>query len=102
MSGDSPAPRAEEPIETASTFLVGGGILTFALFPLAIPMIALLAVAALPLLAVGLALAVAFAPIALGVELVRALRARYRSGGRRVVNRRTNVEHGWMSSYSNG
>ena len=34
-------------------FLVGGGILTMALFPLAIPMVALLIVVALPLVALA-------------------------------------------------
>ena len=58
-------------LETASAFLVGGGILTMALFPLAIPMVALLFVAALPLLLVGVALAAIGAALATPVLLAR-------------------------------
>src|SRR4051812_3841083 len=48
--------------EQTSALLVGVGILTFALFPLALPMIALTAVALTPLLVVGLAAVVVAAP----------------------------------------
>jgi membrane protein implicated in regulation of membrane protease activity len=60
-------------IDTVSEFLVGGGILTMALFPLAIPMVALLIVAALPLLALAALVAVAGAVVALPVLIVRRL-----------------------------
>jgi hypothetical protein len=67
---------AEQPstnlLDTASDFLVGGGILTMALFPLAIPMVALLIVAALPLLVVGAGVAVLGAALAAPVFLARA------------------------------
>jgi membrane protein implicated in regulation of membrane protease activity len=65
-----------EKIDTFSEFLVGGGILTMALFPLAIPMVALLIVAALPLVALGAALALVGAVLAAPVVLVRALSRR--------------------------
>jgi hypothetical protein len=58
-------------LETASEFLVGGGILTMALFPLAIPMVALLIVAALPLVVIAAAVAIVAAVIAAPVFLVR-------------------------------
>ena len=43
-----------EVVDEASNWLVGGGIVTMALFPLALPGIALLLVAAIPLLALTL------------------------------------------------
>ncbi len=60
-----------ELLETASGFLVGAGILTMALFPLAIPMVALLIVAALPLVVVAAAVAIVAAVLAAPVLLVR-------------------------------
>jgi hypothetical protein len=79
-------PRAStSPLETASTFLVGGGILTMALFPLALPMIALLAVAAIPLLLIAVAAGIAAAALAAPVLLLRGLWRRFapmRSRGR--------------------
>ena len=58
MSEKAAEHSSTEVIDTVSEFLVGGGILTMALFPLAIPIVALLIVAALPLLAAGAVLAV--------------------------------------------
>ncbi len=66
-------------LDTSSDFLVGGGILTMALFPLAIPMVALLIVAALPLLVVGAAVAVVGAAVAAPVLLIRFLSRRFAS-----------------------
>ncbi len=63
-------------LDTASEFLVGGGILTMALFPLAVPIVALLIVAVLPLLAVGALVAVVGLVLAAPVVLVRKLRKR--------------------------
>jgi hypothetical protein len=70
-------------LETASDYLVGGGILTMALFPLAIPMVALLIVAALPLLVAGVAVAAVGAVLAAPVLLVRGVwrRIAVSSGG---------------------
>jgi hypothetical protein len=64
---------ASSPLETASAFLVGGGILTMALFPLALPIIGLLAVAAVPLLLLAMAAGFVAAAVAAPVLLVRAL-----------------------------
>ena len=65
-------------LEGVSAVLTGGGVLMFALFPLAIPLIALTAVALIPFLVVGLALAAVATP---PVLLVRWLRRR--AGGAR-------------------
>jgi hypothetical protein len=46
--------RRGEIVDEASNWLVGGGIVTMALFPLALPGIALLLIAALPLVALAL------------------------------------------------
>ncbi|HEY7255081.1 MAG TPA: hypothetical protein VH476_00230 [Solirubrobacterales bacterium] len=60
-------------LDTVSDFLVGGGILTMALFPLAVPIVALLIVALLPLLAVAAVLAVIAAALIAPVVLIRRL-----------------------------
>ncbi len=59
-------------------------MLTFALFPLAIPLIALTVVALLPFLVVGIALAILAAP-----PLLAARWLRRRAGGDRAGSRRT-------------
>ena len=69
-------------LEGISAVLTGGGVLSFALFPLAIPLIALTAVALLPLLVVGLALAILAAPPLLAVRWLRR-----RGGGDRAGDR---------------
>ncbi len=58
-------------VDEASTWFVGGGIVTLALFPLALPAIVLLAVAALPLLLVGIVGALIAGLILVPVRLVR-------------------------------
>jgi|SRR5215216_3809861 len=65
----TPADLAEE----ASAWAVGGGILTMALFPLALPIILLTAAAALPLFLIPLALGLLVAGLALPILLVRGL-----------------------------
>ena len=70
--------------EGASAALVGGGIITMALFPLALPMIALLAVAAIPLLLVAIAVALLAAAIAAPFLLLRALGRRFILAGSRA------------------
>jgi hypothetical protein len=62
-----------ELLDEASGWLVGGGILTVALFPLAVPLIALTVVFALPLLLVPLALGLVAALVAAPILLVRTL-----------------------------
>jgi hypothetical protein len=58
-------------VEGASGVLVGAGIVTMALFPLALPLIALIVVAALPLLLVALAVALIVAVVAAPILLLR-------------------------------
>jgi membrane protein implicated in regulation of membrane protease activity len=66
--------------------LTGIGIVTFALFPLSLPILILTAASLLPLLAVGLAVAI---PVALIAAVALAIRAIFRraAGGRDSVNR---------------
>ena len=70
-------------VDEASSWIVGGGIVTMALFPLALPGIALAVVAAIPLLALALpvlliwGMAVAVSRLARGLgRLVTRLRRR--------------------------
>jgi membrane protein implicated in regulation of membrane protease activity len=65
-----------------SAWLVGGGILTMALFPLALPIIALTAVAAIPLVLVALALGLVAAVVAAPILLLRRLRRSVRASRR--------------------
>jgi membrane protein implicated in regulation of membrane protease activity len=87
MPREPTTPSYRELADELSTWLAGGGILTTALFPLALPLIALTVAAALPLvvvaLAVGLVVAVVAAPILLLRRLVRASRRFGRSPSRR-------------------
>jgi hypothetical protein len=66
-----------EVVGGASAALVGGGVVTFALFPLALPTVILTAVSviplALPVVALGLLIAAVALPILLVRRLVRAL-----------------------------
>jgi hypothetical protein len=57
-------------------WLVGGGIITMALFPLAIPLLALTAVAVIPLLVIPLVGGLVAALVAVPVLLVRGLARR--------------------------
>src|SRR5436189_5791187 len=70
--------RSIDVVEGTSAALVGGGILTFALFPLALPLIALTVVAALPFLVAGIAVGRVAAILAAPILLVRRLRGRRR------------------------
>ena len=97
MSGDSTAPSSGEVIEATSVGLVGTGILVMALFPLAIPLVALLVVAAIPMLAVAVVGAVLAAPFLLVRRLIAAIRARSRDRAPRVVGGRREMEQRWMS-----
>jgi membrane protein implicated in regulation of membrane protease activity len=66
-------PAASDVAHEVSVWAVGGGIVTTALFPLAIPILGLTAVALLPLLAPVVALVLAAALVALPVVAVRAV-----------------------------
>ena len=67
-------PTAGEVADEMATMALGGAILTFALFPLAVPMIALTIIALVPLLIVGLAAGLVVAVFAVPVVMVRRLR----------------------------
>jgi hypothetical protein len=73
MSTDSTPKSSREVVDEISSLLVGGGILTVALFPLAVPLIAMTVVLALPLLLVPLAVGVVAAIVAAPILLVRSL-----------------------------
>lgn len=78
----SESPSPVEVADTLSDWAVGGGIVTMALFPLAIPFLMLTAVALLPLLAPVVALGVVVGVVALPVMIVRAVARRMRARGR--------------------
>jgi hypothetical protein len=87
-----------EIFDEASNWIVGGGIVTMALFPLALPGIALAAVAAIPLLVLALpvlliwGLDVAASRLAHGLgRLVSGLRRRREPADRQVVRVRPAV-----------
>lgn len=96
--------RRAEVADEISKWTVGGGIITMALFPLALPIIALTALAALPLLvpalAAGVLIGLIAAPIMLGRRAVRALRRR-RSRGRSALGQQVPVgaavEEQWLA-----
>ncbi len=69
------APTPADLVEEASVWAIGGGILTFALFPFALPILLLTAAFVLPFLLAGLALALVVAVAAAPILLVRRLRS---------------------------
>jgi hypothetical protein len=88
MSGIRSTPPTGDMAQGAIAASVGGGILTMALFPLAIPLLVLTVVATLPLLvpllAAGLVVAVVAVPIRLMRRLAAARRRRSRTGAIRL------------------
>jgi membrane protein implicated in regulation of membrane protease activity len=76
-------------VEGSSAALTGLGALTFAFFPLAIPLVALTAVALIPLVAIALAAGLVAAVAAAPLLLVRSVRGRLR---RRAPRRRAEGE----------
>jgi uncharacterized membrane protein YbhN (UPF0104 family) len=83
--GQPTPPSGAEVANELSTWAVGGGIITFALFPLALPIIALTAVALIPLAIPLVALALVGGLIAVPVVAWRWL---WRRSGRRSSARR--------------
>jgi hypothetical protein len=79
-----------EIMDEASNWIVGGGIVTMALFPLALPVLALTVAAAIPLVLLGLAAALAGAVVLTPILLVRAL-ARRAIGALRPVRTGTKL-----------
>jgi Flp pilus assembly protein TadB len=87
MNAELESHSRAEVVNEIATWTVGGGIIILALFPLALPMLALTAVAALPLLVPALALAVVVVVVALPVLLIRSLAKRRvprKTAGRRL------------------
>ena len=78
-------PTPAEYLDEASRWNVGAGILTMALFPLALPGIVLVAVLALPFLAVAAVGAVLVGMVVLPLRLIRGLRTRRRDAERPVA-----------------
>jgi hypothetical protein len=70
-TSSTPAELAQE----VSTWAVGGGLVTVALFPLALPLILLTLAAAIPLLLLGLVAALVAAPIFLLRRMWRSIGA---------------------------
>jgi hypothetical protein len=73
MNPETTASARAEITDEISKWTVGGGIVTLALFPLALPILILTAVALLPLLVPVLAIALLGGLIALPVFLIRKL-----------------------------
>jgi hypothetical protein len=71
-----------EIVDEASSWVVGGGIVTMALAPLALPGIALLLAAAIPLLALALAGGLLAGAVIGPIVLVRAIARRVSGMGR--------------------
>jgi membrane protein implicated in regulation of membrane protease activity len=80
MNAKSTARRRAELTDEVSKWTVGAGIITVALFPLAIPIVVLTAVALLPLLVPLAAIGLLAGVVALPVMVVRRLRGRRKSG----------------------
>jgi hypothetical protein len=68
-------PTASDVVEEASAWAFGGGVLTFALFPFALPILLLTVAFVLPFVLAGLAIALVVAVVAAPILLVRRLRS---------------------------
>jgi hypothetical protein len=68
-------PTASDVVEEASAWAFGGGVLTFALFPFALPILLLTVAFVLPFALAGLAIALVVAVVAAPILLVRRLRS---------------------------
>jgi hypothetical protein len=89
MNTESGRKRAEVADEI-SKWTVGGGIVTMVLFPLALPILALTAVALLPLLVPVLAVGILAGVVYLPVTLARRIRRRQpQLGGGRAAEEET-------------
>ena len=69
-------PPTEDMLGVVSMFLVGGGVISFALFPFLLPGIAILAVLAVPLLPLLIPVVLLWALAAVGLFVVRRVRRR--------------------------
>jgi hypothetical protein len=68
-------PTASDVFEEASGWALGGGVLTFALFPFALPILLLTMAFLLPFALAGIAIALVVAVVAAPILLVRRIRA---------------------------
>lgn len=68
-------PTAGDVVEEASAWALGGGVLTFALFPFALPALVLTVAFVLPFALAGLAIALVLSMVAAPILLVRRLRS---------------------------
>jgi hypothetical protein len=68
-------PTAPDVVDEASAWALGGGVLTFALFPFALPILLLTVAFVLPFALAGLAIALVVAVVAAPILLVRRLRS---------------------------
>jgi hypothetical protein len=66
---------ASEVIEEVSAWALGGGVLTFGLFPFALPILLLTVAFVLPFVLAGLAIVLVLAVVAAPILLVRRLRS---------------------------
>ena len=73
MNAESTTPSRVEVLDELYKWTVGGGIITLALFPLAVPILVLTAVATIPLLLPFLAVGLLIGGVALMVLVVRGL-----------------------------
>jgi hypothetical protein len=76
--------KASDVTEEVTAWAVGGGILTVALFPVALPVLLLTAAFLIPFALAGVAIALVFAVTAAPILLVRRIRSRWRAGSRRA------------------
>ena len=67
MSTESSSPSGAELVDEVSNWAVGGGMIVMALFPLALPILALTAIAVLPLLLPLLAIGLPIGIVALTI-----------------------------------
>ena len=77
-------PTASDVVEETSAWALGGGVLTFALFPFALPILLLTVAFVLPVVLAGLAIALALAAVAAPILLVRRLRSAMDRGTQRI------------------
>ena len=68
-------PTASAVVEEASAWAIGGGVLTFALFPFALPILLLTVAFVLPFVLAGLGIALVLAAVAGPIALGRRLRS---------------------------
>jgi Flp pilus assembly protein TadB len=76
MNAESTARSRAEVVDELAKWTVGLGVISFALFPLALPILILTAVAVLPLLLPALAVGLLIGVVAVPILAVRSLRRR--------------------------